>query len=64
MVVGVPLAIYFASYTVTLPWIDITFAGLCHGVLGAWYAALTDVTVRMFLLSWRFFHGGWQHTRV
>ena len=64
LVVRVPLAIYFASDTVTLPWIDVTFPGLGHGVLGAWYAAVTDVTVRMLLLSWRFFHGGWQHTRV
>lgn len=64
MVVRVPLAILFASDTVTLPLAGLTFPGLGHGVVGAWYAAVTDVTVRMFLLSWRFFHGGWQHTKV
>jgi Na+-driven multidrug efflux pump len=34
------------------------------GVLGAWYAAIIDVSLRSVLLAWRFFHGGWQHVEV
>ena len=65
LVVRVPLAIYFVDDTVhaaaasTSP--SPASASAC---VGAWYAAITDVTVRMLLLSWRFFHGGWQHIRV
>jgi putative MATE family efflux protein len=51
LLVRLPLAYYF---------IDV----LHLGVLGAWYAAIIDVTLRSILLSWRFFHGGWQHVEV
>jgi putative MATE family efflux protein len=49
--IRLPLAYYF-----------IEVLGL--GVYGAWYAAIIDVTVRSVLLTWRFFHGGWQHIEV
>jgi Na+-driven multidrug efflux pump len=34
------------------------------GVIGAWYAMATDLTVRALLVIWRFRHGGWQRVRV
>lgn len=34
------------------------------GVIGAWYAMVTDLTVRAVLVIWRFFHGGWRQARV
>jgi MATE family, multidrug efflux pump len=34
------------------------------GVVGAWYAMVTDIVVRAILLAWRFFHGGWQRIEV
>jgi hypothetical protein len=40
------------------------FPGQGRGVIDAWYAAIADVTVRAVLLSWRFFHGGWQRIDV
>ena len=49
--IRLPLAYYF---------IDV----LGLGVYGAWYAAIIDVTIRSVLLTWRFFHGGWQHVEV
>jgi Na+-driven multidrug efflux pump len=51
ILVRIPLAYYFINY-------------LSLGVVGAWYAAIIDVTLRSILLSWRFFHGGWQHVEV
>jgi len=34
------------------------------GVVGAWWAMLLDMTVRCWLIVWRFRHGGWQRTKV
>jgi Na+-driven multidrug efflux pump len=62
--VRIPLAIYLAYPTITLPIAGITLAGMNFGVVGAWYAMVADVTLRAALLSWRFFHGGWQHIEV
>jgi putative MATE family efflux protein len=62
--IRVPLAMYFVDDHFTIPLVDHTFAGLGLGVVGAWYAAIADVTVRALLLVWRFFHGGWQRIEV
>lgn len=64
LLVRVPLVVYLAQSTVTLPLVDMTFAGLGLGVVGAWYAAIVDVTFRSVLLAWRFFHGGWKRVEV
>ena len=64
IVIRVPLAIYFVDDHFTIPLIDYTITGLGLGVVGAWYAAIIDVTVRAALLTWRFFHGGWQRIEV
>jgi len=34
------------------------------GVQGAWYAMLTDLSVRAVLISYRFLHGGWKRVKV
>jgi Na+-driven multidrug efflux pump len=62
--VRVPLAMYLVDHEFTIPFVTGTFTGLGLGVIGAWYAAIADVTVRAVLLSWRFFHGGWQRIEV
>ena len=62
--IRVPLAMYFVDNHFTIPLLGSTFTGLGLGVVGAWYAAIADVTVRMLLLVWRFFHGGWQRIEV
>jgi MATE family, multidrug efflux pump len=62
--VRIPLVAYLAQSTMTIPLVGITFAGLGLGVVGAWYAAIVDVTLRSILLAWRFFHGGWKRVDV
>jgi Na+-driven multidrug efflux pump len=62
--IRVPLAMYFVDDHFTIPLVGATYAGLGLGVVGAWYAAIADVTVRALLLVWRFFHGGWQRIEV
>jgi putative MATE family efflux protein len=64
LVIRIPLATYLANPQITLPILGYTVAGMNFGVVGAWYAMVIDVTVRACLLSWRFFHGGWQHIEV
>ena len=64
LAVRIPLAIYFVDGQFTLPLFDYPITGLDLGVVGAWYAMTTDIVVRAALLSWRFFHGGWQRIEV
>ena len=64
LVIRMPLASYFVNSHVTIPFIGHTMAGLSLGVVGAWYAAITDVSIRSVLLAFRFFHGGWQKIEV
>jgi Na+-driven multidrug efflux pump len=64
LLVRVPLVAYLAQSTVTLPLVGVTFTGMGLGVVGAWYAAIVDVTFRSILLAWRFFHGGWKRVEV
>ncbi len=62
--VRIPLAYYLAWDQIPIPFLDRTIAGLGWGVVGAWYAMLTDCCVRGALVSWRFVHGGWQRVAV
>jgi len=64
LAVRIPLAIYFVDGQVTLPLVDYPIMGLGLGVVGAWYAMVTDIVFRATLLAWRFFHGGWQRIVV
>jgi len=60
----VPLAIYLAHDTVTLPLLDISFPGAGLGIVGAWYGAVVDIVVRCLLLIARFRHDAWQRIDV
>jgi putative MATE family efflux protein len=63
VVLRVPLAMYLAHDEIAVPLVgQIQGAGL--GVVGAWYAAITDIVVRCLLLMARFQHEGWQKTEV
>ncbi len=64
LAVRIPLAIYLVDGQFTLPIVDYPIMGLGLGVVGAWYAMVTDIVVRAILLAWRFFHGGWQRIEV
>jgi putative MATE family efflux protein len=63
VVLRVPLAIYLAHDSLWLPMVGV-FAGAGLGVVGAWYAAVTDIVVRCLLLIARFQHEGWQKVEV
>ncbi|MEX0585150.1 MAG: MATE family efflux transporter, partial [Pirellulales bacterium] len=60
----VPLALYLAHSTIHLPLLDYTIQGAGLGVVGAWYAAVTDIVVRCILLMLRFRHDAWQSIDV
>lgn len=60
----VPLALYLSHGTIHLPLVDASIQGLGLGVVGAWYAAVTDIVVRCVLLMLRFRHDAWQRIDV
>jgi Na+-driven multidrug efflux pump len=60
----VPLALFLAHSTIHIPFIDYTIQGAGWGVVGAWYAAVTDIVVRCVLLMLRFRHDAWQKIDV
>jgi len=64
LVVRIPAAHWLALSAVSIPWLGMTFPGLGLGVLGAWYAMVTDLYVRAILTTWRFWQGGWKDVRV
>jgi putative MATE family efflux protein len=60
----VPLAMYFAYTTITVPILGYTIVGAGLGVVGAWYGAIIDICARCVLLVLRFRHDGWQRIDV
>lgn len=62
--VRIPLACYLAWKEVPLPFLGIVIAGQDLGVIGAWWAMVTDVAIRSTLLGTRFLQGGWLKTKV
>jgi len=60
----VPLAFILANQVIYLPLIGRTISGAGLGVVGAWYAAVTDIVVRCVLLMLRFRHDAWQRIEV
>ena len=64
LIVRLPLAIYLVDDQFTLPLLHYTVAGWGLGVVGAWYAMVTDIVVRTLLLVSRFLQGGWQRIEV
>lgn len=62
--VRIPAAYWLALSSVPIPWVSEPLPGLGLGVLGAWYAMVTDLYVRAILTAWRFWQGGWKEVRV
>jgi putative MATE family efflux protein len=60
----VPLAIFLAHSTVTIPLIGQTVSGAGWGVVGAWYGAVIDIVARCLLMIARFRHDAWQRIEV
>jgi Na+-driven multidrug efflux pump len=60
----VPLALYLAHDVIHIPLINYTLHGMGWGVVGAWYAAVTDIVIRCILLMLRFRHDAWQRIDV
>jgi len=62
--IRLPLACFLAWQTFDVPWLDLTVAGRGLGVAGAWWAMVTDVSLRSGLILFRFRSGGWATARV
>jgi len=62
--VRIPGAYWLALESVRIPGTAWIIAGCGLGVLGAWCAMVTDVTVRAVLVVYRFWHGGWKRAEV
>ena len=54
----------FSSYAVRLPGTYILGIVMGLGLQGIWYGLCGEFLIRASLFSARFFHGGWQRTRV
>ncbi|MGL4513150.1 MAG: MATE family efflux transporter [Lacipirellulaceae bacterium] len=63
-VVRIPIAMYLAQETVTIPLLGVTLPGAGWGAYGAWCGAVSDLYVRAILMSARFWQGGWKRVRV
>jgi putative MATE family efflux protein len=62
--VRLPTAYWLAFADIHLPGVPWVLTGCGLGVIGTWYAMVTDLTVRAGLLAGRFLRGRWQHVRV
>jgi putative MATE family efflux protein len=62
--VRIPLALFLAKETISLPILGIEIDGMGLGVNGAWYAMIVDILVRCVVIVFRFRNGGWKHRKV
>lgn len=62
--VRLPLACLLAWDHVPLPFLGTWLPAAGLGVVGAWLAMVTDVTLRSVLAAGRFFQGGWKKVSV
>jgi Na+-driven multidrug efflux pump len=62
--VRIPLAYLLAWDQIELPLLAVEIPGAGWGVLGAWYAMLTETLLRALMIAWRFWQGGWQHVKL
>ncbi|MGQ9604678.1 MAG: MATE family efflux transporter [Thermogutta sp.] len=62
--IRVPAAHWLALEALRVPLLGAEITGLGLGVVGAWYAMVTDLYVRAVLMVWRVRHGGWKDVRV
>ncbi|MHC4178699.1 MAG: MATE family efflux transporter [Planctomycetota bacterium] len=62
--VRIPAAYWLAFESIRIPGTEWIIPGCDLGVLGAWCAMVTDVTLRAALVVSRFWHGGWKRVEV
>jgi len=62
--VRIPCAYWFCYDSVAIPAVGWTVAGWGLGVLGAWYAMVTDLHIRAVLVLSRILQGGWKRVKV
>ncbi len=62
--IRVPAAHWLALNALHIPLFGSRISGLGLGVIGAWYAMVTDLYVRAALMVWRVWQGGWKEIRV
>jgi Na+-driven multidrug efflux pump len=62
--VRLPAAYWLAFPSLQLPGTHLVLAGWGLGVLGAWYAMVSDLGVRVSLVLYRFWQGGWTRVEV
>lgn len=63
-VLRIPLAVFLALETFEIPLTGFTITGMGWGVQGAWYAMVSDLVIRGFLIVARFIHGGWRNIKI
>jgi putative MATE family efflux protein len=62
--VRLPLACVLAWDQVPIPFTSVAIPGAGLGVIGAWWAMVSDVILRSLLAAARFAHGGWKKAVV
>ncbi len=66
--VRIPLAIWLATDTIELTWLNptdpVVIEGWGLGVAGAWTAMAIDLVIRSVMILWRFFGGNWKEKKV
>jgi putative MATE family efflux protein len=60
----IPLAIWLAFETFSIPGTGLKIDCLGWGIEGAWYAMVADLAVRSLLIGTRFFRGGWKNVKI
>ena len=61
LLIRIPLAIFLAFDSLTVPVLGIEINGLGWGVVGAWYAMAIDLVIRAILVGGRFASNRWHH---
>jgi putative MATE family efflux protein len=62
--VRIPAAYWLAFPQVHVPVFHLVVSGWGLGVLGTWYAMVSDLGIRASLILYRFSQGGWKRVRV
>lgn len=62
--VRIPAAYWLAFPLVHIPGTTLVLLGWNLGVIGTWYAMVSDLVVRAILVLYRFLHGGWKRVEV
>jgi putative MATE family efflux protein len=62
--VRLPMAYWLCFPSVEVPVVGWVISGWDLGIIGAWYAMVTDLMLRASLVLARFLHGGWKRIEV